>query len=126
MRVKRCVADVLLFMYVGDKIQFGDRYLEVRATPRNIVGCVTYITGDDPDQPEPRMTFTGDVVLIHGCGRTDFRVEVRNSYMNLSIYRQEFIDQQVNDERITHFVLNIFFNDAQYSCCDMLAPWERR
>nr|GEU38920.1 persulfide dioxygenase ETHE1 homolog, mitochondrial [Tanacetum cinerariifolium] len=60
-------------MYVGEKIQFGDLYLEVRATPRHTVGCVTYVTGDGPDLPEPKMAFTGDDVLIRGCGRTDFQ-----------------------------------------------------
>ncbi|THG13629.1 hypothetical protein TEA_024065 [Camellia sinensis var. sinensis] len=34
--------------------------------------CVTYVTGDGPDQPQPRMAFTGDALLIRGCGRTDF------------------------------------------------------
>ncbi|GJS51972.1 persulfide dioxygenase ETHE1 homolog, mitochondrial [Tanacetum coccineum] len=45
----------------------------VRATPGHTVGCVTYVTGDGPDQPQPRMAFTGDAVLIRGCGRTDFQ-----------------------------------------------------
>lgn len=48
--------------------------LQVRATPGHTVGCVTYVTGDGPDQPQPRMAFTGDAVLIRGCGRTDFQV----------------------------------------------------
>nr|KJB28861.1 hypothetical protein B456_005G073200 [Gossypium raimondii]KJB28863.1 hypothetical protein B456_005G073200 [Gossypium raimondii] len=37
------------------------------------MGCVTYVTGDGPDQPQPRMAFTGDALLIRGCGRTDFQ-----------------------------------------------------
>ncbi|XP_074589956.1 persulfide dioxygenase ETHE1 homolog, mitochondrial [Curcuma longa] len=57
----------------GDKIYFGDLFLEVRATPGHTVGCVTYVTGDGPDQPHPRIAFTGDTLLIHGCGRTDFQ-----------------------------------------------------
>ncbi|URD76544.1 hydroxyacylglutathione hydrolase 3, partial [Musa troglodytarum] len=57
----------------GDKIYFGDLFLEVRATPGHTVGCVTYVTGDGSDQPYPRMAFTGDALLIHGCGRTDFQ-----------------------------------------------------
>ena len=48
--------------------------LQVRATPGHTIGCVTYVTGDAPDQPEPRMAFTGDALLIRGCGRTDFQV----------------------------------------------------
>ncbi|XP_064949756.1 persulfide dioxygenase ETHE1 homolog, mitochondrial-like [Musa acuminata AAA Group] len=57
----------------GDKIYFGDLFLEVRATPGHTVGCVTYVTGVGSDQPYPRMAFTGDALLIHGCGRTDFQ-----------------------------------------------------
>lgn len=57
----------------GDKIYFGDLFLEVRATPGHTLGCVTYVTGDGPDQPRPRMAFTGDALLIRGCGRTDFQ-----------------------------------------------------
>lgn len=46
----------------------------MRATPGHTLGCVTYVTGDGPDQPNPRMAFTGDALLIRGCGRTDFQV----------------------------------------------------
>ncbi|XP_037497297.1 persulfide dioxygenase ETHE1 homolog, mitochondrial-like [Jatropha curcas] len=34
---------------------------------------ITYLTGDGPDQPQPKMAFTGDALLIRGCGRTDFQ-----------------------------------------------------
>lgn len=62
-----------LFVEAGDKICFGDLFLEVRATPGHTVGCVTYVTGDEPNQAQPRMAFTGDALLIRGCGRTDFQ-----------------------------------------------------
>ncbi|EYU45038.1 hypothetical protein ABFS82_13G054000 [Erythranthe guttata] len=62
-----------LFVETGDKICFGDLFLEVRATPGHTQGCVTYVTGDGPTQPQPRMAFTGDALLIRGCGRTDFQ-----------------------------------------------------
>ncbi|XP_022142030.1 persulfide dioxygenase ETHE1 homolog, mitochondrial [Momordica charantia] len=64
-------ADVLI--QPGDRIPFGDLFLEVRATPGHTSGCVTYVTGEEPDQPHPRMAFTGDALLIRGCGRTDFQ-----------------------------------------------------
>ncbi|XP_068499548.1 persulfide dioxygenase ETHE1 homolog, mitochondrial isoform X2 [Phaseolus vulgaris] len=51
----------------------GTGLIKVRATPGHTKGCVTYVTGDAPDQPQPRMAFTGDTVLIRGCGRTDFQ-----------------------------------------------------
>ncbi|XP_024979998.1 persulfide dioxygenase ETHE1 homolog, mitochondrial [Cynara cardunculus var. scolymus] len=70
---KASKASADLHVEAGDKIQFGDLYLEVRATPGHTLGCVTYVTGDDPDQPQPRMAFTGDALLIRGCGRTDFQ-----------------------------------------------------
>lgn len=41
--------------------------LMVRETPGHTDGCVTYVTGDQS------MAFTGDALLIRGCGRTDFQ-----------------------------------------------------
>ncbi|KAL4588996.1 hypothetical protein LXL04_001897 [Taraxacum kok-saghyz] len=71
-KASKASADILVES--GDKIQFGDLYLEVRATPGHTVGCVTYVSGDGSDQPQPRLAFTGDAVLIRGCGRTDFQI----------------------------------------------------
>ena len=51
----------------GDRIRFGGRYLEVRATPGHTNGCLTYVLDDQ------HMAFTGDSLLIRGCGRTDFQ-----------------------------------------------------
>jgi hypothetical protein len=53
---------------------FSKSFSQVRPTPGHTLGCVSYVTGDGPDQPQPRMAFTGDAVLIRGCGRTDFQV----------------------------------------------------
>ncbi|XP_021894991.1 persulfide dioxygenase ETHE1 homolog, mitochondrial [Carica papaya] len=64
-------ADV--FLEPGDKVTFGDLFLEARPTPGHTIGCLTYVTGDGADQPQPRMAFTGDTLLIRGCGRTDFQ-----------------------------------------------------
>ena len=50
-----------------EKIQFGKRHLEVRQTPGHTNGCVTYVLD------ERSMAFTGDTLLIRGCGRTDFQ-----------------------------------------------------
>ncbi|GLJ08653.1 hypothetical protein SUGI_0093060 [Cryptomeria japonica] len=62
-----------IFVNAGDKIHFGNLFLEVRPTPGHTQGCVTYVTGEGPGQPNPRMAFTGDALLIRGCGRTDFQ-----------------------------------------------------
>ena len=51
----------------GDRVGFGKRSLEVRATPGHTNGCVTYVLDDES------MAFTGDCVLIRGSGRTDFQ-----------------------------------------------------
>jgi len=50
-----------------DKIEFGRRYLSVRATPGHTNGCITYVLDDES------CAFTGDCLLIRGCGRTDFQ-----------------------------------------------------
>ncbi|TRY53692.1 hypothetical protein DNTS_024432 [Danionella cerebrum] len=41
--------------------------LTVLETPGHTDGCVTYVTEDQG------MAFTGDALLIRGCGRTDFQ-----------------------------------------------------
>ena len=50
-----------------DKIEFGSRHLEVRATPGHTSGCLSYVLDDQS------MAFTGDALLIRGTGRTDFQ-----------------------------------------------------
>jgi glyoxylase-like metal-dependent hydrolase (beta-lactamase superfamily II)/rhodanese-related sulfurtransferase len=51
----------------GDRIPFGRHELQVRATPGHTDGCLSLVLGDE------RMAFTGDALLIRGCGRTDFQ-----------------------------------------------------
>jgi sulfur dioxygenase len=51
----------------GDRLAFGKRHVEVRATPGHTDGCVTYVLDDQS------MAFTGDCLLIRGSGRTDFQ-----------------------------------------------------
>lgn len=51
----------------GDRVAFGDRFLGVRATPGHTAGCLTYVLDTE------KMAFTGDCLLIRGCGRTDFQ-----------------------------------------------------
>ncbi len=51
----------------GDRITFGARDLSVRATPGHTAGCLTYVLDNEG------MAFTGDCLLIRGCGRTDFQ-----------------------------------------------------
>jgi len=56
-----------LLVKEGDVIRFGRHGLEVRETPGHTSGCLTYVTLDRA------MAFTGDALLIRGCGRTDFQ-----------------------------------------------------
>jgi len=51
----------------GDVVQAGDLRLVVTETPGHTAGCVTYVCSDAP------MAFTGDALLVRGCGRTDFQ-----------------------------------------------------
>lgn len=51
----------------GDKIVFGSRSLEARATPGHTAGCLSYVADDQS------FVLTGDALLIQGCGRTDFQ-----------------------------------------------------
>jgi glyoxylase-like metal-dependent hydrolase (beta-lactamase superfamily II)/rhodanese-related sulfurtransferase len=51
----------------GERVRFGARHLEVRATPGHTSGCLSYVLDDQS------MAFTGDSLLIRGCGRTDFQ-----------------------------------------------------
>jgi len=52
----------------GDKVSFGRLAVEAIATPGHTDGCMTWhLPG------EPGMVFTGDALLIRGCGRTDFQ-----------------------------------------------------
>jgi glyoxylase-like metal-dependent hydrolase (beta-lactamase superfamily II) len=55
------------YIKTGERVEFGKRHLEARATPGHTGGCLTYVLDDRS------MAFTGDTVLIRGCGRTDFQ-----------------------------------------------------
>jgi sulfur dioxygenase len=49
----------------GDTISFGRHQLKVIHTPGHTKGCTSYHLGD--------RVFTGDALLVRGCGRTDFQ-----------------------------------------------------
>lgn len=60
-------ADADIKLKEGDKLTFGKYELEVRSTPGHTNGCITYVWH------EKEMAFTGDALLVRGCGRTDFQ-----------------------------------------------------
>ena len=54
----------------GEEVSWaaGTRALKVLATPGHTTGCVSYYDA------QLGVVFTGDTLLIRGCGRTDFQV----------------------------------------------------
>ena len=71
------------YLQEGDEIRFGGRHLLVRLTPGHTNGCITYILDDR------NMAFTGDCLLIRGCGRTDFQ-EGSSAALYRSVHEQIF------------------------------------
>eukprot|EP00916_Digyalum_oweni_P015779 GHVL01025915.1.p1 GENE.GHVL01025915.1~~GHVL01025915.1.p1 ORF type:complete len:396 (+),score=92.35 GHVL01025915.1:31-1218(+) len=55
-------------MYVGEgeKLYFGNSYITVIETPGHTSGCISLLLDDES------KIFTGDCLLIGGCGRADF------------------------------------------------------
>jgi sulfur dioxygenase len=51
----------------GDRVCFGGRYVTALATPGHTSGCMSFVLDDES------RAFTGDALLIRGCGRTDFQ-----------------------------------------------------
>ena len=54
-----------LFLSDGETLSFWNKTLQALETPGHTNGCMSYIVED--------MIFTGDVLLIRWCGRTDFQ-----------------------------------------------------
>jgi sulfur dioxygenase len=67
----------------GDRIEFGRHSLEVRETPGHTSGCLSYVC------ESPKLAFTGDALLIRGCGRTDFQ-QGSPAMLYHSVYEQIF------------------------------------
>lgn len=51
----------------GEEVEFGKHKLIAVSTPGHTNGCMTFIVH------EQGIAFTGDTLLIRGCGRTDFQ-----------------------------------------------------
>ena len=63
--VSKARADVLISE--GDLVHFGKRHVRALATPGHTDGCLSFVLDDST------AVFTGDALLIRGCGRTDFQ-----------------------------------------------------
>jgi sulfur dioxygenase len=58
----------------GDRVRFGRHALVVHTTPGHTDGCLSFVLDHEPgDAGHEAMVFTGDALLIRGCGRTDFQ-----------------------------------------------------
>jgi sulfur dioxygenase len=51
----------------GDKIKFGDQELSCLSTPGHTNGCFSFVDHKN------KFVYTGDTLLVRGCGRTDFQ-----------------------------------------------------
>jgi glyoxylase-like metal-dependent hydrolase (beta-lactamase superfamily II)/rhodanese-related sulfurtransferase len=67
----------------GDRIEFGARWISVRATPGHTNGCLSYVLDDET------RAFSGDCLLIRGCGRTDFQ-QGSSHTLYASVHQQLF------------------------------------
>jgi len=64
-KCSKAVADIEI--EDGDVVKFGPFQVECRSTPGHTDGCMTFVWH------EKGMAFTGDALLVRGCGRTDFQ-----------------------------------------------------
>jgi len=53
----------------GQILAFGSQRLQALHTPGHTAGSMSYVW----ESPQGRHVFTGDTLLINGCGRTDFQ-----------------------------------------------------
>jgi len=71
--------NVTLPLVEGDRVCFGGRHLAVLATPGHTDGCLTFVLDDQS------AAFTGDALLIRGCGRCDFQEgDARTLYRSIT------------------------------------------
>ena len=61
----------------GEMLAFGRSRLHALHTPGHTAGSMSYVW----TTPDARHVFTGDTLLIGGCGRTDFQSAAQRRYM---------------------------------------------
>ncbi|WP_454765354.1 MBL fold metallo-hydrolase [Cupriavidus campinensis] len=57
----------------GDTVTFGKQVLRAIHTPGHTAGSMSYLWEESTADGVVRRVFTGDTLLIDGCGRTDFQ-----------------------------------------------------
>lgn len=107
----------------GDELNFGQNVITAMTTPGHTAGCMTYKLYD--------MVFTGDTLLVRGCGRTDFQDgcceklfnSVREKLFTLPdetiVYPAHdykgFTSTTIGDEKKLNPRLNVNINQEQFS-----------
>ncbi|KAF5293869.1 hypothetical protein FQR65_LT10972 [Abscondita terminalis] len=74
-------ADADVYVDESDIVEFGRHQLKIFETPGHTNGCITYYC------LEQGIAFTGDALLIRGCGRTDFQ-EGNSATLYQSVHRK--------------------------------------
>ncbi|MFM2274761.1 MAG: hypothetical protein RL211_633 [Pseudomonadota bacterium] len=57
----------------GDVLSFGNQYITALHTPGHTAGSMSFVWKQGWGSVEQTHVFTGDTLLIGGCGRTDFQ-----------------------------------------------------
>jgi glyoxylase-like metal-dependent hydrolase (beta-lactamase superfamily II)/rhodanese-related sulfurtransferase len=57
----------------GDVVSFGNQHVTALHTPGHTAGSMSFVWESKDDAHVPLQVFTGDTLLIGGCGRTDFQ-----------------------------------------------------
>lgn len=68
-----------------ESLTIGAITLTTLSTPGHTNGCHTYFV----DVADKRMVFTGDLILVRGCGRTDFQ-EGSSEHLYKSVHEKIF------------------------------------
>lgn len=66
----------------GETLSFGRHQIRALSTPGHTNGCISYLIAN--------MVFTGDAMLIRGCGRTDFQQGSADSLYD-SVHQKLFL-----------------------------------
>ncbi|KAI8892407.1 beta-lactamase-like protein, partial [Globomyces pollinis-pini] len=64
---KASTAKADIYLEHGNVVNVGSIGLKAIATPGHTAGCMSFYL------EQQKLVFTGDAVLIRGCGRTDFQ-----------------------------------------------------
>jgi glyoxylase-like metal-dependent hydrolase (beta-lactamase superfamily II) len=96
------ISDIHLVEF--DSVEFGSWQLCAISTPGHTEGCMSFMLDDFS------RVFTGDTLLIRGCGRTDFQVT------NISEWEAEIDGAHLQSEKDLIFELRLWLNVITPNC----------